>query len=300
VTALYHEIEPASLIKVTDTAVTFDPLQRGTERPGQELLQSLYAADIDYEFYDVNRGRCKQPLLFYAGGDWLTRAAQEHLKEYVESGGHLICVGAYPRLDDSLHPLNLLGIKEPAGIVGGSPNNLWLEVLGRKVKSPWAFNYAEVPGTPIVASRLAPGGQTAEELSLQIGLQAGAEYTIGYTEARGRGCLTVIGLASSPDLLLMLHDHLKLPIPSRSRTSQVSTALFHRGEDFYLFAVNNGNEDKVAEVALDSNLLQTPCWQVRNLVSGQTWTLNLRESDRLTFSVPRKDGTIIHLRGALV
>src|SRR5687767_15390706 len=52
---LYHEIDPASLVKQTNVAVTFDPLQRGTERPGQELLQALYQADIDYEFYDVNR-----------------------------------------------------------------------------------------------------------------------------------------------------------------------------------------------------------------------------------------------------
>jgi hypothetical protein len=297
VTRLYHEIEPASLVKLTDTAVTFDPLQRGTERPGQDLLRSLYTADIDYEFYDVNREGCNQPILVYAGGDWLSAVAQEHLKEYVESGGHLICVGAYPRLDDSLHPLNLLGIKEPAGIIAGSPNDLWLEVLGRKVKSPWAFNYAEVSGTPIVARRLAPGGQTAEELSLQMGLQAGAEYTIGYTEGRGRGCLTVIGLTPSPDLVCMLHDHFSVRIASRSLTSQVSTALFRRGEEFYLVAVNNGNEDKVAEVVLDGDLLESPCWHVHNLVSGQAWTLNLREAGRLIVSVPRKDGVILHLKG---
>ena len=297
VTLLYEEIDPASLVKLTQTAVTFDPLQRGTQRPGQSLLQSLHEADIDYEFYDVNRDGCDQPFLLYAGADWLSAAAQGHLKEYIESGGHLICLGTYPRLDDELRPLNRLGIKDPKGIIGGSPGDLWLEVLEKKIKSPWAFNYTETPGTPIVVTRRAPGGQTAEELSLHMGLQAGTQYTIGYTESRGRGCLTMIGLAPSPELLLWLHDHFNVQLPSRSLTPQISTALFRRDRDHYLFAVNYGNEDKVAEVALDGHFRENTSWKARNLVSGQEWTVDLCETRRLMFSVPRKDGAILHLRG---
>lgn len=298
ITALYHEIDPASLVKLTHTAVTFNTLQRGTERPGQDMLQSLAQADIDYEFYDVDGEKCDQPLLLYAGGNWLSEKAQGHLKNYIESGGHLVCVGTYPHLDDDLRPLNLLDVKDPPGILSGSPGGLWLEVLGSQVKSPWAFNYTETPGTPIVARRLAPGGQTMEELSLQMGLQAGAGYTIGYTEPRGRGYLTVIGLASSPELLLMLHNFLNVRIPSRSLTSQVVTALFRRGEELYLIAANDAKDDRVADVKLDVNLPQNSCWQVRDLVSGQEWTADLRQSGRLTFPLPRKDGTILRLGGA--
>lgn len=298
VTALYHEIEPASLVKQTQVAVTFDPLQRGTERPGQELLQALYQADVDYEFYDVNRDRCDQPTLFYAGGDWLSASAQEHLKSYLDFGGHLVCVGAYPRLDDSLRPLNLLDVKDPAGIVSGSPGHLWLEAFGTTIKSPWAFNYSETPGTPIVATRQAPGNQTAEELGLQMALQAGVQYTVGYTEKRGRGCLTVIGLVPSPDLLLALQDHLNLRLPSRSLTAKVSTALFQRAQEYYLLAVNSGNEDKIAKVVLDGSFQKPPYWQARNLVSGQEWIVDLHETARLTFPLPRKDSVIIQLRGA--
>ena len=296
ITALYHEIDPASLVKLTHTAVTFNTLQRGTERPGQDLLQSLYQADIDYEFYDVDREKCDQPLLLYAGGNWLSDAAQEHLKSYIESGGHLIYIGTYPRLDDNLRPLNLLQAKEPLGIISGSPGGLWLEVLGKKVKSSWAFNYAETPGTPIIATRLAPDGQTMEELSLQMGMQVGTQYTIGYTEERGRGCLTMIGLSPSPELLLALYDHLNARLPSHSLTPQVSTALFRRDQEFYLFAVNNGNEDKIAGIALDENLFERPAWQARNLISGREWTFNLHEHSHLTFPVPRKDGVILQLK----
>ena len=298
VTDLYRKIDPASMVKLTQVAVTFDPLQRGTERPGQELLQSLYQADIDYEFYDVNRERCDQPVLFYAGSDWLSAAGQEHLKAYVESGGHLVCLGAYPRLDDNLRPLNLLGIQEPDGIIGGSPGNLWLELLGSRIKSAWAYNYSRTPGTPITVTRQAPGNQTAEELSLQMGLQAGTQYTIGYTEPRGSGRLSVIGLAPTPDLMSALKEYLNLSIPCRSPTSQVSTALFRQGQEYFLLAVNHGNEDKVAEVLLDEDFQKIPCWQARNLVSEQSWTFDLRTSGRLTVPLPRKDGVILQLRGA--
>ena len=298
VTHLYHEIDPASLVKQTNVAVTFDPLQRGTERPGQDLLQALYQADIDYEFYDINRGICDQPILFYAGGDWLSALGQEHLKFYVESGGHLVCLGMYPRLDDQLHPLNLLGVKEPPGMISGSPGKLWLDVLGNAIQSRWAFNYSETPGIPIFAIRQAPGNQTAEELSLQMGLQAGRQYTIGYTERRGKGLLTVIGLAPSAGLVLALQDYFNLRLPGRSLTPQVSTALFHRAGEYYLLAVNHGEEDKTAEVLmLAEEFRKTPCWQARNLISGQEWTVDLRASGRLTFLLSRKDGAMIQLRG---
>jgi len=170
--------------------------------------------------------------------------------------------------------------------------------LGRKVKSLWAFNYAETPGSPIIATRLPPTNQTAEEMDLQQGLQAGMQYTIGYTQPRGHGRITMVGLSPSADLLLALYDHLEVSTPSRSLTPQISTALFRRAHAFYLLAVNSGNEDKLAEVLLEGDFEQNPCWQARNLISGQEWTLNLRESGRLTFPLPRKDGVILQLRGA--
>jgi hypothetical protein len=237
-------------------------------------------------------------VLFYAGGDWLSAAGQQLLKAYIESGGHLVCLGTYPRLDDNLRPLNRLEIKEPTGILSGSPGGLWLEVLGSRIRSPWAFNYSETPGTSLVATRRAPETQTAEELSLQMGLQAGAQYTIGYTERRGSGCLTVIGLAPSTELLLALQDQLNLKIPGRALTAQVSTALFSRAGEYYIFAVNSGDEDKSAEVLLHDDVMKTPCWRAHNLVSGEEWTLDLRASGRLTFPLPRRDGVVIQLRGA--
>lgn len=69
-----------------------------------------------------------------------------------------------------------------------------------------------------------------------------------------------------------------------------------RDQEFYLLAVNYGIEDKFAEVALNGNFEQSPCWQARDLLSGQQWTVNLRESSQLSFPLPRKDGVILHLK----
>src|SRR5690606_24544546 len=103
------------LEKITNTAVTFVPLQRGTTRPGQELLQSIYDADIDYEFFDLDGAVTDKPIVFYAGGSWLSEHGQRNLINYVEGGGHLICVGEIPRLDEHMQPLNLLELPKPDG-----------------------------------------------------------------------------------------------------------------------------------------------------------------------------------------
>ena len=110
--------------------------------------------------------------------------------------------------------------------------------------------------------------------------------------------MTVIGLAPSPDLLLALKDQLSLRIPSRSVAPKISTALFRRGQELYLYAVNHGDEGNTADIVLGEDFLKEPCWRARNLVSGQEWTVDLRASGRLTFPLPRKDGVIIQLRGA--
>lgn len=134
--------------------------------------------------------------------------------------------------------------------------------------------------------------------ALQMGLQAGTQYTIGYTEERGRGCLTMIGLAPSPQFLLALFEHLNVRSPSGSLTPQVSTALFRRDQEFYLFAVNDGDEDKIANVVLDRNLVDVSSWRTRNLVSGQESTVDLHEQNHLIFPISRKDGVVLRLQGA--
>lgn len=290
ITALFDAVDPTTLEKVTQTAVTFDPIQRSTTRPGQELLQSLHDADIDYEFFDLTNAMSDKPVTFYAGGSWLSRDSQRRLQEYVENGGHLICVGAYPKQDEHMRPLNLLGIPEPSGIVTGQ-GKMHLSVFGQTVQSPWFFNYDGLPdSTTVVAERVPFRLQASEELVHQFALQEGLQYDVGVTVQRGKGLVTVIGLQPSAALLLLLHRQFVGEIACRSLVSGVTSGLFRRGDEYYLIATNDGTESKgvVFELpALDGT------WHARNLegTSASTYLAN----HRLTLIMPRKDGVILQL-----
>ncbi|MBK8033043.1 MAG: beta-galactosidase [Chloroflexi bacterium] len=288
ITALYQEVDPTTLTRLTNTAVTFDPLQRSTERPGQDLLTSLYQADIDYDFFDLSQTPSKKPLLLYAGGSWLSRTGQKRLVEYVEHGGHLVCIGTHPTTDEHFRRLNLLNIPNPAGIVSGV-GKLNLALWDGTVESAWLQHYEEVPGEPISITRLSVRIPPSEELLLQFDLATGQQYTIGYTVRRLRGRITVIGLQPTPELLVLLHRQFGVGIPSRSTTPDVTTALFHRDGDYYLIASNVGDEGKTATIQLPAP--QSGHW--RDLVSGTV----VAASGQISVPVARKDSTMLRLSG---
>jgi hypothetical protein len=306
VTSIFNEIDPPSLEKITNTALTFDPLQRATQRPGQELLSAAYQSGLDYEFFDLSRqGKVqdepagRKPVLFYAGGAWLSQEGQRRLHDYVQAGGHLVLVGAYPYLDDRLLPFNLLEIAPPDGIVSGLPT-LNLDVFGTRISSPWMFSYQETPGEAIAARRLSPAPLASQENSLQASLQDGQETFIGYAKSIGKGRLTLVGLQPSPDLILALHKYAGVPIPCRSYTPGISTSLFQRDGDLYLAGANPGQETKHIQVRLDPS-----AWSpsppperclVQDLVTRQTWQAILGGSPELGLFLPRKDASIWRLK----
>ncbi|MBN2471519.1 MAG: beta-galactosidase [Anaerolineae bacterium] len=308
ITRLFETVDPTTLQPAgAGAALTFDPLQRGTERPGQALLQSCFEAAIDYDFWDLSQDAITdKPLLFYAGGAWLSAEGQARLAAYVEGGGHLVCVGAFPKLDEHLLPLNLLGIPEPDGVISGvaAPLNLAIsggapgDSTGFAAESPWAFTYGSVPGEPITALRLSVRQQPSEELALQFNLQTGTRYTVGYSLQRGQGRLTMLGLKPTPELLLGLHRHLGVSIPCRSLTPAVTATLFWRGQEVYVFVVNSGAEGKAAEIVFDTEAVPDGRWVAEDLVSGRVATITLAEGRGLAASLPRKDGTIIRLTPA--
>lgn len=293
ITALFGALDPTTLEKVCHTAVTFDPLQRSTTRPGQDLLQSLHEADIDYEFFDLTNRMTDKPIAFYAGGAWISAQSQQSLVEYVENGGHLVCVGAYPKQDEHMHPLNLLDIAEPDGIVTGQ-GSMRLSLFGQTVESPWFYQYDDAPGTAIDAERQTPRTPGSEELVYQFGLQTGLRYTVGYQAKRGRGTVTVIGLQPTAALLLALHKEFGVDIPARSLVGGVTSGFFRRDGDYYLIATNDGNEAKAVVFQLTGF---AGAWQATDLDSGRSWQADLRDG-RLTVMMPRKDGMIVRLSAA--
>lgn len=313
IVALFKEVDAPALAKLSSTALTYDPLPRGTTRPGQALLQAFYDAGIDYEFYDPERGACGQRgcrhrLLFYAGEHWASDAVQRNLLRYVEDGGHLVLLGAFPRFDDELRSHNVLEIPMPEGIVSSAPGKRPVALdLGdggapaddasNKVHSSWFYNYQNVPGEPISVELLESDTYSAEELALQFNLQRGVRYTVGYSQQRGQGQLTVVGLEPSPALILALHAFAGVSMPVRSATPGVQGALFENGDDLYLIAANNGDEEKTATFVVDRDRLPNASYQVEDLLSREaTRKWCAAENERLTVTLPRKDGTILRLK----
>ena len=133
---------------------------------------------------------------------------------------------------------------------------------------------------------------------LQFDLQNGAQYTVGYTQTRGPGKLTVIGLQSSPDLLLALHQHFEVSIPSRSHTGGVTTGLFQRNNEIYLMAANVGAEDKGAHIEFDSAILPNGTWKVENLEREQVTNVEISAVPFLDIQLLRKDGLVMRLSRA--
>jgi hypothetical protein len=295
ITRLFYDIDPTTLDRQTDTAITYDTLQRSTERPGQDLLQSLYEADIDYDFWDVTLGKSDKKLAIYAGGNWLSENSQRNMLSYVENGGHLLLIGAYPSMDEHMRPLNLLGIQAPDGIVSASPGKLHLGMSGGyTVESGWAYSYDNVPGEPIIAERLDPHTMPSEELSLQFGLQTGACYTIGYTVTRGAGKISVIGLTPSPSLLLALHQWADTQLAVRSRMAGVSSALFTRGDERFVIATNPGAEAKIAQLRIDPAQVGAGEWCVTDMISGQETVFDPARGD-LNVALNGRDGAVLRL-----
>lgn len=296
---MFHAMDPTTTERQATVSITFNALQQAATQPGQDLLEAFYQADIDYDFYDLKIGEIKQPLMFYCGEEWLPADSHERLRQYVTDGGHLVCLGAYPRLDEHMRPLNLLEIPEPQGILGEVPESLCLNwEMGEdaaEVRSPWLAYYQDVPGQPIRVTRLRGENLTAEELELITGLVQGDQYTVGYTRSFGEGRLTVIHLAPSAASILALHKMTGIEISSRATTPGIVSALYRRATDLYLVLINTTIEAKVAEILIQPALLQGKFYQVRDLVSGNTWEHRFDEGSSLQAQIGRKDATLLKL-----
>jgi hypothetical protein len=287
----YKEIRPYELTKMTHTAATYDPLQRASVRPGQSLLQALYEADVDYEFFDLAHGTCSKPLLFYAGGEWLSAEGQERLQEYVFEGGHLVFMKSYPYLDDSLKPLNLLEIQPPLSILKGVPQ-LGLNLsLGISLNTPWVMTYDDVPGKPIIAIRVSPDGLTMEENALQWKLQNGTQYIVGYTQTLGKGKITMLGLEPKKSLVLALHKNWGIPIPARSLAEKVKATLYKSGQDYVLIATNIAKDKVTAHISF-ATTWEDERWERINLFTNQQTIVN----NPFIITIDPKNGTVYRIK----
>lgn len=253
----FRALQPSGLQKQVWTGVTFDVLHRGASietDSGDALLRALYAADIDYEVFDVDSGAPATPLLLYAGPRWLSPEAQARLRDYAAKGGTLVFLQTLPLADERLQPLNVLGIAEPTGVTtAASPQRvtLGLGLDSITLSSPAVLVYDTVPGEPIVAERVAPDPPTQEGGYLHVQLPVGQRWTCGYVQSIGAGRIVVLGVAPTPELLVALHHWLGVPIPSRFAASGLTSAVFQRNADDEVVAICTNVTDFDGDTTLE-------------------------------------------------
>jgi hypothetical protein len=287
-TRLFRELDPPSLEKLTDTAVSFNALERGAhvDESGRDVLRALYAADIDYEFFDVDSGALSRPLLFYAGGSLLSVDQERRLAEFVEAGGVLVVFQP-----DRLGAL----VVEPLAVTTATAPQrlrLWLsDAHAVELSSPAVFVYADAPGEPIVAERIPPLPPTQEGGHTHVQLPVGERLTVGYVAHSGSGRIVVIGVSPTPELVLAIHGWLGVRIACRTTSNEhLHSAIFRRGDAYVAIATNTAAHAQDALLRLD---LPGPAPRTaRDLRTALEAPVT---NNHVTLRVPARSGTAVRL-----
>ncbi len=303
VVQLYQEFDPAQNRKVCHTAVTFSYAHHRMGKAHQLdlLLQSLYQADIDFDFCDLSLGKNAHALLFYSGEEWLPQAEHQFLLEHVEAGGTLVCFKTAPRYDEALKPYNLLNLPFPDAILGGREVMShqkeimieWKKGLTTKLKSE-IFIYPEIEQAKSIWATQSPS--TAWELQWK---QADDEkYRVGLIIKRGKGQIFLLGVDPTPELLVSLHQFCSTPIPVISSTANVQSALFQRKgtKEFFLVLTHNQTEK------IETSLLLSDIKKISHAksLSGLPVTVSLSSKGvQLHVTLPPKSGDIVKFQALL-
>lgn len=281
---VYDEIHPPSLQKITEVAVTINPLQYAarTLTHNSPILVALYQSDIDYDLYDPRLGACGKKVLFYSGNQWLEASSQKNLRRYVEEGGTLVAFRNYPRKDDRFQPCSLIGFEEPKSILFEFKKKFTVQLAPGRAKIELVssvFNFESASGDKISAD-----------------FDAFGKRTVGYIKKIGKGKIIHLGVEPTRDLVMEILNFLQVPLVTYSSTRDIKTALFKRGSRYYLIVVNNGSEDKSASIHLTALEKHRGKVKVRDLMSGSKGLYSVERLTPFSVEVPRKDGKVFEFR----
>ncbi len=279
---IFHIVKPYACQKVTDVAVTFNPLQYAAKTVPQNgfIISSLYEADIDYESFDCTKSTLEKKVLFYSGNQWLDRKGQENLLDYVTGGGVLVCFRNYPRRDDNFRKLNLLGFVDPSKVLFEFKKECLINLPGGKkvktVSSIYSFN--NVPGKKIYAS-----------------IEGWGKYVVGYEKKLGRGRIIHIGVEPSTAILFSILRYLNINLYTYSKTQHIKTVLFKRGKKYFLVVVNNGGEDKSATIIITHKDFVGKRYYIRDIENNKKEIKAPSKKPLLHVPVLRKNGKVLEL-----
>lgn len=282
---IYKKLDPPSLEKLCEVSVTFVPLQYAARTINQEgsLLSSLYEADIDYEMYDPKLGSIRKKILFYTGNQWMSFQSQKNILDYVKAGGILVAFRDYPRKDENFRDCNLIGFHDPARIL---------------FEFKKAFKIRLGPGneTEVVSSVYAFDRVSSQKIEAEI--TGYGKVTIGYIKKLGKGTILHLGVEQNKELIFAILRYFRIPLYTYTTTKDVKTALYKKGQKYYLIAVNNGMEDKSATVLFPDMRFRGSRFKVREIVSNKSQQFLSTKVPTLSIELPRKDGKVFEISRA--
>jgi len=121
---------------------------------------------------------------------------------------------------------------------------------------------------------------------------------VGYRQKKGKGTLTVLGLAPPPELVAGLHDYVGISIPARPTAPGIQTMLYRRQDHHYLFVINNGSETKGVEILLDAGEFPKDAYIAKDLLDGgeKSVVIDPHGQRSLFVNVSQKSGTLFAIK----
>lgn len=284
IVSAFHRMDPPSLRRITQVGVTFHPLQHAVKTVPHDhpVLNALYHAGLDYEMCDPHLNLPTQQVVFYAGNQWLDRAAQKNLRRYVEKGGILVAFRDYPRKDENFERASWIGFEEPARSLFEFKRNFKLRLGAHR---PWIELTSSLDCFEI---------SSREKIEVDLGNYG--KNTIGYFKKVGKGNLLHLGVQPTPELVLEILDFTGRTLGSHSTTADIHTALFKGKNRYYVIAVNNGREDKGAGIHFPILKSLKKKVRVEDVMNPNAPAFSYDPRNPFTVEIPRKDGRIFEFR----